>query len=108
LQTRSYCFVDDQVDGILAAARCGGAGPYNVGSTEEYTVREVAEMVVAVTGSSSPVVTMPMPAERVGDPQRRQPDLTRTTAECGWQPRVSLADGLAVMIDAARRELLGP
>jgi dTDP-glucose 4,6-dehydratase len=104
-QTRSYCFVDDQVEGLLAVARCGGAGPYNVGSTDEYTVREVAEMVVAVTGSTSSIVTMPLPVERSGDPQRRQPDLTRTAAECGWQPRVPLADGLAVMVEAARREL---
>ncbi|MEN9644631.1 MAG: hypothetical protein RL238_1300 [Actinomycetota bacterium] len=106
-QTRSYCYVDDQVEGLLAAVRSGGAGPYNVGSTEEYTVREVAELVVAVTGSSSPIVTMPLPAERTGDPQRRQPDLTRTSAECGWRPGVSLTDGLAVMVDAARQELAG-
>jgi len=104
-QTRSYCFVDDQVEGLLAAARSGGLGPYNVGSTDEYTVREVAEMVVAVTGSASPIVTMPLPAERTGDPQRRQPDLTRTSAECGWQPRVPLADGLRAMVAAARAEM---
>lgn len=104
-QTRSYCFVDDQVEGLLAALRSGGTGPYNVGSTDEYTVREVAEMVVAVTGSASPIVTMPLPEERSGDPQRRQPDLTRTSSECGWRPRVALTDGLAAMVDAARREL---
>lgn len=105
--TRSYCYVSDQVDGLLAAVASGAAGPFNVGSVEEYTVREVAELVVRLTGSSSPVVTVPLPPERSGDPQRRQPDLTRTRAECGWQPTVSLADGLSRMIDAARAEMRG-
>ncbi len=103
--TRSYCYVADQVEGLLAAINSGAAGPFNVGSVEEYTVREVADMVVRLTGSASPVVSVPLPPERTGDPQRRQPDLSRTRAQCGWSPKVSLADGLSLMIDAARTEL---
>ncbi len=103
--TRSYCYVGDQVDGLLAAVTSGGAGPFNIGSTDEFSVRDVAELVVQLTGSSSAIVSVPLPLERTGDPQRRQPDLSRTTAECGWVPRVSLAEGLARMIDAARDEM---
>jgi nucleoside-diphosphate-sugar epimerase len=106
--TRSYCYVADQVDGLLAAAASGAVGPFNVGSVAEFSVREVAEMVVRLTGSSSPIVTVPLPPERAGDPQRRQPDLSRTRAECGWEPKVSLAEGLALMIDAARTEMCRP
>jgi dTDP-glucose 4,6-dehydratase len=105
--TRSYCFVSDQVDGLLAAAASGAAGPFNVGSVDEYTVREVAELVVRLTGSASNVVAVPLPPERAGDPRRRQPDLTRTRAECGWEPKVSLAEGLSLMIAAARAEMRG-
>jgi dTDP-glucose 4,6-dehydratase len=105
--TRSYCYVSDQVDGLLAAVSSGRPGPYNVGSVDEYTVLEVAELVVRLTGSSSPISVVPLPPERTGDPQRRQPDLTRTRAECGWEPKVSLADGLSRMIAAARAEMRG-
>ncbi len=104
-QTRSYCYVDDLVDGILAAATSGGAGPYNLGSTRELSVLDLAHAVVRATGSSSVVVTTPLPPERSGDPQRRQPDLTRTTAECDWRPTTTLDDGVLRMVDAIRAEL---
>jgi dTDP-glucose 4,6-dehydratase len=103
--TRSYCYVGDQVEGLLAAIASGGAGPFNIGSTDEFSVRDVAELVVRLTGSPSAIVSVPLPPERMGDPQRRQPDLSRTTFECGWVPQVSLAEGLSMMIDAARDEM---
>jgi nucleoside-diphosphate-sugar epimerase len=105
--TRSYCAVDDLVTGILAVAGSTGSGPFNLGATRELTVLDLAHAVVAAVGSSSPVQSMPMPPERTGDPQRRQPDLRNTIAECGWQPTTTLEDGLAIMIAALRAELDG-
>jgi dTDP-glucose 4,6-dehydratase len=98
LQTRSFCHVADQVSGQLAVIDGSIGTPVNVGNPHEITMRELADAVIALTGSSSDIVEVPLPAERRGDPMQRCPDIT-TIAEClGWSPTVSLADGLARMV----------
>ncbi|HAP76752.1 MAG TPA: hypothetical protein DCR14_11780 [Acidimicrobiaceae bacterium] len=104
-QTRSFCFVDDEVRGIVAAMRSGAAGPVNLGNPAEVTMREVAELVVQLTGSSSPIVTVPLPTERTGDPARRRPDITLARTLLGWEPTIGLADGLPAMIRDLAAEL---
>jgi len=103
--TRSYCFVSDLVAGLVAVAERGGHGPYNLGNPVECSVRELAEQVLVLTGSTSPIVSVPLPAERAGDPQRRRPDTTRITTDVGWVPQVALAEGMQTMIDAVAAEL---
>src|SRR5207244_2352116 len=73
-QTRSFCFVDDEVEGIYALFLRGDAGPTNIGNPDEYTVKELAELVLELTGSSSTIVYHPLP---VDDPKIRRPDITR-------------------------------
>jgi dTDP-glucose 4,6-dehydratase len=103
-QTRSFCYVSDEVQGLLLVAESPAEGPVNVGSTAEVTMRELAETVVQVTGSSSAIVCVPLPAEREGDPMQRQPDLARISA-LGWEPKVGLREGLALMIEAMASDL---
>ncbi len=90
-QTRSLCYVSDLVDGILALLESGYTEPVNLGSDQEVTVREIAEVIVELTGSDAPIVTTPRP---VDDPQMRRPDLTVARRELGWDPKVGLRDGL--------------
>jgi dTDP-glucose 4,6-dehydratase len=104
-QTRSFCYVDDEVVGLVAAVRSGLPGPFNVGNPAEITMRDVAELVVELVGSSSEIVTRPLPSEREGDPARRRPDISRARADLRWSPTVSLRDGLVPMIADTRRAL---
>jgi len=104
-QTRSFCYVDDEVRGLIAVLDGHLAGPINVGNPGEFTVRELAELIVELTGSASEIVTVPLPAEREGDPMQRCPDITLIASGYGWAPTVSLRDGLAKMIPAVRAEL---
>jgi len=92
-QTRSFCYVEDLIDGFLKlmAAPDSLTGPINLGNPGEFQVLELAEMVIALTGSASRIVKKPLPAD---DPTRRKPDISRATAELGWQPAVPLAEGL--------------
>ena len=90
-QTRSFCYVDDLVRGILAMLDHHATGPINLGNPVEVTVRELAEMVLAITGSSSAVEQHPLP---VHDPRRRRPDITRASALLGWHPAVGTEEGL--------------
>ncbi len=91
-QTRSFCFVDDLVEGLVRMmAQKGFQGPVNLGNPEEFTVRELAELVIELTGSSSKVVTEPLPQD---DPKRRKPDITLARRELGWHPTVPLRRGL--------------
>ena len=91
-QTRSFCFVDDEVRGFLALLDSDVFGPVNIGNTHEFTVTELAELVVEVTGSSSEVVYEPLP---IDDPPQRQPDIGRARNLLGWEPQVPLREGLA-------------
>jgi dTDP-glucose 4,6-dehydratase len=90
-QSRSFCYVDDEVDGILALLSSEHVGPVNIGNPDEFTVAELAELVLEVTGSSSEVVHEPLP---VDDPVRRRPDITLARQLLGWEPTVPLREGL--------------
>ncbi|MHB1066263.1 MAG: UDP-glucuronic acid decarboxylase family protein [Candidatus Nanopelagicales bacterium] len=103
-QTRSFCYVDDLIDGLLALMRSGDevTGPINLGNPGEFTIAELAGLVLAQTGSSSPVEHLPLPQD---DPVRRQPDITRARETLGWEPTIGLADGLARTIEYFRSTL---
>ncbi|WP_211262169.1 UDP-glucuronic acid decarboxylase family protein [Nitriliruptor alkaliphilus] len=90
-QTRSLCHVDDLVDGILALLVSGYTDPVNLGNPEEVPMRQLAETIRDVAGSSSRIVATPRP---VDDPEVRQPDLTVAERELGWEPRIGLREGL--------------
>jgi dTDP-glucose 4,6-dehydratase len=100
-QTRSYCYVDDEVRGILALLESDWTGPMNIGNPDEFTVLELAELVLELTGSSSEIVFEPLP---VDDPTRRRPDIALATRVLGWRPEVELREGLARTYDWFRRE----
>jgi UDP-glucuronate decarboxylase len=92
-QTRSFCFVDDLIEGLLALGEIADTpdSPINLGNPQEFTVLELAEKVLAATGSASPVVHRPLPKD---DPVRRRPDIARADRILNWQPETRLADGL--------------
>jgi dTDP-glucose 4,6-dehydratase len=102
-QTRSFCFVDDLIRGMIALAESGYHQPVNVGNPDEFTLLELAEAVIDVTGSSSEIVFEALPTD---DPKVRQPDITLAKEVLGWQPAVSLRDGLSRTIDEAGAESL--
>ena len=106
-RTRSFCYVADEVAGLLAVLDGHIVGPVNVGNPEEVTIREVAELVRELTGSTSNIVEVPLPAEREGDPQRRRPDITRIEGELGWRPTTPLDVGLVRLIESMRTERSG-
>src|SRR5262249_35564143 len=93
LQTRSFCYVDDLIDGMVAMMETPDevTGPINVGNPAEFTMIELAEFVLKLTGSKSKLTRLPLPAD---DPKQRQPDITRARNTLGWQPKVKLEDGL--------------
>ena len=91
-QTRSLCYVSDEVAGILALLDSSLTGPVNIGNPDEHTMMDLARIVLEVTGSSSPIVHEPLP---VDDPTRRRPDISLARRELGWEPVVALRDGLA-------------
>jgi nucleoside-diphosphate-sugar epimerase len=101
-QTRSFCHVADEIIGLAAVLDGEITGPVNVGNPGEFTMRELAELVVELTGSSSEIVSIEMPAEREGDPLQRQPDITLVAGTYGWGPQIALRDGLQRMIDFFR------
>jgi dTDP-glucose 4,6-dehydratase len=90
-QTRSFCFVEDEVRGILALFDSQIVEPVNIGNPVEYTMLELAEIVCAVAGAKADIVFEPLP---VGDPTRRQPDITRVQQLLGWEPKIELREGL--------------
>jgi nucleoside-diphosphate-sugar epimerase len=101
-QTRSFCFVDDEVSGILALLDSEVTGPVNVGNDTEFTVAELAELVIEVVGSTSEIAYEPLPQD---DPQQRRPDLTIARGQLGWEPTVPLRDGLVRTADYFRGAL---
>lgn len=98
-QTRSFCFVDDLVRGLLCMLDSDEAGPINLGNTAEITVGELAELVLELTGSSSPVIYEPLPQD---DPTCRRPDLAAARTRLHWSPAVSLRRGLEMTIEWQR------
>jgi dTDP-glucose 4,6-dehydratase len=104
-QTRSFCYVDDLVEGLLLLVEKGDAQPVNLGNPREMTLREFADAVRKVAGSGGRVVSVrPLPEN---DPKQRRPDISRAQKLLGWQPKVSLEDGLRRTIDWYRTELRG-
>lgn len=90
-QTRSFCYVDDEVRGILALLDGDEVGPVNIGNPTEFTVRELAEIVIDVVGNDVELVTEPLP---VDDPQQRKPDISLARSVLGWEPEVDLRTGI--------------
>ena len=102
-QTRSFCFVDDLINGIVSMMECEGfIGPVNLGNPNEMTVKQLAESILKLTGSSSEFVFEPLPTD---DPTRRQPDITLAGEKLGWAPSVDLEIGLQKTIDEFKERL---
>ncbi len=97
-QTRSFCHVSDEVRGLMALLDSDYNLPVNVGNPDEFTMRELAELVIELTGSSSDIISVELPPERDGDPLQRKPDITLAKNLLGWVPSISLRDGLHRMI----------
>lgn len=91
-QSRSFCYVDDLIEGLILLMNCEGiTGPVNLGNCEEFTMRELAEKIVELTGSSSTLSLFPLPMD---DPKQRRPDITQAREKLSWLPSVSLEEGL--------------
>ena len=101
-QTRSLCYISDLVDGIFRLMSSEVSDPVNIGNPNELTIRQLAERILALTGSRSRLVLRPLP---VDDPKVRQPDITRARTLLGWEPKVDLDTGLARTLEYFRRKL---
>jgi dTDP-glucose 4,6-dehydratase len=97
-QTRSFCHVSDEVRGLMALLDSDYNMPVNVGNPREFTMRELAELVIELTASSSEIISVELPPEREGDPLQRKPDITLAKQLLNWEPDISLRDGLQRMI----------
>jgi UDP-glucuronate decarboxylase len=97
-QTRSFCYVDDMVTGLISLMESPPevTGPINIGNPGEFTMLELAEKVIALTGSSSTLVYEPLPTD---DPVRRKPNIDKATELLGWQPTIQLDDGLKPTVE---------
>ena len=94
--TRSFCYVDDLIDGFCRLMDQDGViGPINIGNPGEFTIRQLAELTIEMTGSRARIVERPLPAD---DPRQRQPDIALAREKLGWAPTVPLRDGLAKTI----------
>ena len=98
-QTRSFCYVDDEIDGLYRLFMKGDAMPTNIGNPTEFTMRQLAALVTELTGSKSPIVTRPLPAD---DPKQRQPDISKARRQLGWEPTIPLRQGLVRTIEYFR------
>jgi UDP-glucuronate decarboxylase len=101
-QTRSFCFVDDLVEGMIRLMSGSHVGPMNIGNPGEFTIRQLAELIREKVNPSLPLIEKPLPAD---DPLQRQPVIELARKELDWEPTVSLEDGLAVTIEYFRRVL---
>ena len=99
-QTRSFCYASDEVEGIYRLFMHGDHHPTNIGNPDEYTVKELAELVVELTGANVPITYEALPAD---DPKVRKPDITRAREQLGWQPTVHVREGLARTIEYFRQ-----
>ena len=99
-QTRSFCYVDDLVEGLIRLMDQDEiSGPINLGNPDEHSIKEIAELIIDLTGSSSEIVYKPLPQD---DPMRRQPDISQARARLNWEPKVKLEDGLLRVIEYFR------
>jgi dTDP-glucose 4,6-dehydratase len=99
-QTRSFCYVADEIDGLLRLAFSQEPGPVNIGNPSEFTILECAQKVLQVTGSKSQIKFMPLPPD---DPKQRRPDISKARSILGWEPKVDLETGLKLSLDYFRQ-----
>ena len=104
-QTRSFCYVDDLIEALIKMMNSekGFTGPVNVGNPGEFTIRELAEKVIVLTGSTSKLAYQPLPQD---DPTQRQPDITLAKERLGWEPKIMLEEGLSATINYFKLEIL--
>jgi UDP-glucuronate decarboxylase len=105
-QSRSFCYVDNMIDGFikLMESPAGFTGPCNLGNPNEFTIRELAEKVIAMTGSQSEIIEKPLPSD---DPTQRQPNISLAKEKLGWQPDIQLEQGLVQTIAYFQQLLAG-
>jgi dTDP-glucose 4,6-dehydratase len=101
-QTRSFCYVSDLVDGIIRLMESNVTDPVNIGNPQEMTIEDIARMIIKLTGSKSKIVYRPLPED---DPKVRQPDITRARTLLGWEPKVSLEEGLTRTLEYFRTKV---
>jgi dTDP-glucose 4,6-dehydratase len=101
-QTRSFCYVSDEVDGILCLAKANTPGPVNIGNPTEFTILECAHLVLRVTRSKSKIAYEPLPQD---DPKQRRPDISKARALLDWEPKINLEEGLKLSIDYFRQAI---
>lgn len=101
-QTRSFCYVDDQVEGIYRLLMCDYVYPINIGNPDEITMLEFAEEIIKLTGTKQKIVFKPLPED---DPKQRQPDITKAKEILGWSPKVSRAEGLKITYEYFKKVL---
>jgi dTDP-glucose 4,6-dehydratase len=99
-QTRSFCYVSDEVEGILRLSRSSEPNPVNIGNPTEFTILECAQRVIATTGSKSRIRYEPLPED---DPKQRRPDISKARKLLGWEPKIDLATGLEMSLDYFRQ-----
>ena len=99
-QTRSFCYVSDEVEGIVRLSKSDEHEPVNIGNPNEFTILECAQRVLAVTGSKSPLRYEPLPQD---DPKQRRPDITKAKRLLGWEPKIELETGLRMSLEYFRQ-----
>ncbi|HKW25507.1 MAG TPA: UDP-glucuronic acid decarboxylase family protein [Terriglobales bacterium] len=102
-QTRSFCYVADEIDGLLRLAWSQEPGPVNIGNPSEFTILECAQKVLQVTGSKSQIKFLPLPPD---DPKQRRPDISKARSVLGWEPKVDLETGLKLSLDYFRQAVM--
>jgi dTDP-glucose 4,6-dehydratase len=95
-QTRSFCYVSDEIDGLMRLAKSSEHLPVNIGNPNEFTILECAQQVIKVTGSKSKIAYEPLPQD---DPKQRRPDITKARQLLGWEPKIDLETGLRMSLD---------
>jgi dTDP-glucose 4,6-dehydratase len=98
-QTRSFCYVDDEIEGLFQLFMHGDERPMNIGNPDEYTVKQLAEIVLELTGSASTIAYQPLP---IDDPKVRRPDITFARERLGWEPKIPVREGIARTVDYFR------